>query len=223
MYKISEEVKKTFPEIHFGTMTVGNLTNTVTEDTFQRLKKDEIVKLKAVHEGYERSEFIKTNPAVFYRDYYKKFHKTYHLILQLESILKKDREVPEAGAFVEAMFIAEMKDFILTAGHNLEAVTFPLKLDMAKGGEEFMGISGINQVLTQGDLYLADEMGIISSVLNGPDYRTRIQENTKEVMYFAYGVQGITGQLLQKHLHQIGEYLEVYAPSVEYDTIQIWG
>lgn len=44
---------------------------------------------------------------------------------------------PSVAALVEAMFIAELKNLLLTAGHDLDAVELPLKLDIARGGERY--------------------------------------------------------------------------------------
>ena len=60
-----------------------------------------------------------------YDAYYRQFKKTYHVQLQLESILFKGKSIPSVAALVEAMFMAEMNDLLLTAGHDLDALHLP--------------------------------------------------------------------------------------------------
>ena len=60
-----------------------------------------------------------------YDTYYKRFKKTYHVQLQLESIVFKGKSIPSVAALVEAMFMAEIKNMLLTAGHDLEACRCP--------------------------------------------------------------------------------------------------
>ena len=68
-----------------------------------------------------------------YRDYYKRFDKTYHVQLQLESLLFKGKSIPSVAGLVDAMFMAEMKDWLLTAGHDLDSLQLPLRLEATTG------------------------------------------------------------------------------------------
>ena len=43
-----------------------------------------------------------------YQEHYKRFEKTYHVHLQLESIVFKGKPIPTSVALVEAMFMAEV-------------------------------------------------------------------------------------------------------------------
>ncbi len=222
MINISEDVRRLYPGIQFGSLVVKGLGKSTNKEAFTELKKEEISELIINYKDYERNKFINTEPMMQYRNYYKKYNKTYHLLLQLESVVLKGRSVPDAGAFVEAMFLAELKDLILTAGHDMDALSTPLNLKIAKGGESFTGISGQVQALSENDLYLEDQLGILSSIINGPDDRTRISSKTKRVMYFAYGVQNITRQQIMQHLNRIKDYLAIYAPDASFEDIMIW-
>ena len=62
-----------------------------------------------------------------YAAYYKRFKKTYHVQLQLESIAFKGKPIPSVAALVEAMFMAEVKNMLLTAGHDLDALQLPAR------------------------------------------------------------------------------------------------
>ncbi len=58
-------------------------------------------------------------PLPAYASYYRAFDKTYHVLGQLKSVAVKGKAIPSVAALVEAMFIAELHNGLLTAGHDL--------------------------------------------------------------------------------------------------------
>jgi len=50
------------------------------------------------------------------------------------------------------MFMAELKNFLLTAGHNLDVADLPIKLDVASGGEKYIQLSGQEKNLIHNDM-----------------------------------------------------------------------
>lgn len=84
-----------------------------------------------------------------YNTYYCRFKKSYQVQLQLESIAWKGKSIPSVSALVEAMFMAEMKNMLLTAGHDLDVLQLPLTLDVSKGTESYQLMRGVNKFLKQ--------------------------------------------------------------------------
>jgi DNA/RNA-binding domain of Phe-tRNA-synthetase-like protein len=162
-----------------------------------------------------------TEPICHYINYYKKFKNTYPVLLQLESILLKGKKITKVGAFIETMFLSEVSNLLLTAGHDADTMQKPFCIDIAKGGESFEGISGRNQIMTKDDLYLTDSENIVSSILNGPDYRTRITDKTKNALYFVYGVDGVSQEQIKKHFGDLKYYLSIFLPDCTIDYIDI--
>ena len=72
-------------------MTVHGLDANADRPHMETLKNEEIAKIKAVHNGYERKSFISSEPMYHYAAYYKRFDKTYHVLLHLEPVLLKTR------------------------------------------------------------------------------------------------------------------------------------
>ena len=126
-----------------------------------------------------------------YAEYYRQFKKTYHIQLQLESIVLKEKSIPSVAALVEAMFMAEMQDLLLTVGHDLDTVHLPLTLDVATGDETYTLLRGEEQILKPGDMMIRDQVGVISSILYGPDQRTQITPATSNVIFTVYAPPGI--------------------------------
>ena len=79
-----------------------------------------------------RRASIRKLPAVqAYTAYYRKFKKTYHVQLQIESVALKNKSLPRISALVSAMFAAELKNQLLTAGHDMSTIQLPLVLDLS--------------------------------------------------------------------------------------------
>jgi DNA/RNA-binding domain of Phe-tRNA-synthetase-like protein len=120
------------------------------------------------------------------------------------------------------MFMAEMQDLLLTAGHDLDALHLPLTLDVAKGTERYTLLRGDEQVLKAGDMMISDQDGVISSILYGPDRRTQLTPNTRNVIFTAYAPQGIDKQSVAGHLQGIKENVMVFAPQAQVELLNVY-
>ncbi len=222
MIKISPSVKSTFPESKFGMMIVSGLCSPIERAVMDNIIATEIEQMKSNNSGYKRKPAMTKEPLCHYAAYYKRYNKTYHVLGQLESVLLKGKSIPPVGIPVEAMFLAEVKNLLLTAGHDLEMIEGDLTVNIATEPLNYRGISGKEQQLIKNDLYLSDEKGILSSIMTGPDYRTRITESTQNALYFVYGVEGVTGPLILSHLKTISSYLLQAIPGVEVQSITVY-
>ncbi|KPI47862.1 hypothetical protein KW94_18165 [Clostridioides difficile] len=222
MLEISNKVKEMYPNIKFGVMAINITYSNPNKENFLFLKNSVTETILKQRPEYNRQEKIKTEPISNYIKYYKRFKKTYPVLLQLESLLLKSKGIPDVGITVESMFLAELKNLLLTAGHNLDKIELPLKIDVANGGEHFYGITGKEQVLTKHDLFLSDNIGILSSILNGPDNRTSITKDTKNILYFVYGVDGISEKQIQEHLSDIKDYVSSALSDLKVNSIDIF-
>lgn len=222
MLEISSKVKEIYPNIKFGVMIVNMTYSTPDKENFLLLKNAEIENIIAQNSEYNRKEKIKTEPISNYIRYYKKFKKTYPILLQLESLLLKSKGIPNVSIPVQAMFLSELKNLLLTAGHDIDKIESPLKIDLANGGEHFFGIGEREQALTKDDLFLSDKCGILSSILNGPDNRTQITKETKNILYFVYGPDGISENQIYNHLSDIKDYILSAFPDSKIDLIDVF-
>jgi DNA/RNA-binding domain of Phe-tRNA-synthetase-like protein len=184
-------------------------------------KKDAESQLRA---SFKAPADLKALPVISaYRDYYKRFKKSYHILAQLESIIFKAKPIPHVAALVEAMFMAELTNMLLTAGHDLDAVDLPARLDVAQGGEKYVRINGQEQELKAGDMIIADAEGVISSVIYGPDQRTRIMPATRKVLFTSYAVPGIGEEAVRRHLEGIESNVRIVAPDSKVELMKVYG
>ena len=161
-------------------------------------------------------------PLKTYHDYYKRFKKTYHVLLQLESIVFKNKSIPKIATLVEVMFMAELKNLLLTAGHNLDVADIPIKLDVASGGEKYTLLNGQEKELLSGDMMISDSQGIISSIIYGPDKRTQITSDIQNVLFTVYAPPGIEKSKVFLHLQDIQNYVHIISPESEVELLKVY-
>ena len=186
-------------------------------------KKDLEDTLRAQYSSYDRTSLRAIPVLASYRDYYKQFNETYHVQHQLESLVFKNRHIPKVAALVEAMFMAELKNLLLTAGHDLNAIESPLRIDVANGTESYIRMNGEGQTLKVGDMMIGDANGIVSCIIYGPDRRTRIRPETDRVVFTVYAPPGIEERDVSRHLEDIQENVTVIAPGASVKLLETFG
>jgi DNA/RNA-binding domain of Phe-tRNA-synthetase-like protein len=171
--------------------------------------------------GRSRAELKQIPTIQAYADYYKRFGKTYHVQLQLESILFKGKRIAGPSALVQAMFMAELKNMLLTAGHDLGGVRGDLTVDVATGTERYTLLGGGEQPLKPGDMFIRDEESILSSIIYGPDERTRVTSETCAVLFTVYAPAGIRKEELETHLSDLEANVRMFSPYAEVESREV--
>ena len=201
-----------------GIMALRNAANPNKSDTLESKKRGLENLLRS--QFSTKSELVALPIIQAYAAYYKTFRKSYHVLFQLESIALKGKSIPSVVPIVEAMFIAELKNRLLTAGHDLNALELPVTLDISKGHEQYTMLNGKEQSLKPRDMMMTDNQGIISSVIYGPDGRTRITQETKNPLFVVYAPPGVGEGQVIRHLQDIKEYIELFSPEVYVDSFE---
>ena len=219
---VSEEWRVAYPGAAVGTLHMRGVANPAHHAELDARKEELERRVRERYAGSDRAA-IKALPVLqAYAAYYKRFKKTYHVQLQLESVALKGRSIPRVAALVEAMFMAELDDLLLTAGHDLAQVRMPIRLDLAREGERFMRIDGQEQELKPGDMVIADREGILSSVIYGPDSRTQITAQTREALFTTYAPPGIGAEAVRRHLEAIRDNALLVAPQAEVILLDVY-
>jgi len=219
---ISDEIKKVYPKALLGILAIRNVCNPNQHEELDRCKLELENNLREKYAGLDKAYLKNMEPIKTFSDYYKRFKKTYHLLLQLESIVFKNKSIPKVSSLVEAMFMAELKNLLLTAGHDLDAIGLPIKLDVSNGGEKYTQISGQEKELIPNDMMVSDLQGIISSIIYGPDKRTQIKPVTRNVLFVVYAPPGIEKSKVFQHLQDIQNYVHIIAPKSEVELLKVF-
>jgi DNA/RNA-binding domain of Phe-tRNA-synthetase-like protein len=148
-----------------------------------------------------------------YHDYYKHFDKTYHVLLQVESIVFKSKVLPDVSPLVDACFAAEAETFILTAGHDGDKLKEPVRMDVSRPGDQITQMNGITKDIRAGDMVMRDAEGICCTILYGQDNRSPIASSTRHVLYVVYAPSGVPMESVELQLKRIEENVRLFCPS----------
>jgi DNA/RNA-binding domain of Phe-tRNA-synthetase-like protein len=101
---------------------------------------------------------------------------------------------------VDAHFMAEMCSGILVAVTDYDRIEGKIMLDVAGAGETCVGMGGRQFITKQGEIVLRDEKDIICVLCQGADEKTKVQDDTRNVLFYSYAVPGIDGMYLREGL-----------------------
>jgi DNA/RNA-binding domain of Phe-tRNA-synthetase-like protein len=214
---------KAFPDSHTGWLVLTNVSNPAHAPELESQKSALEADLRQLYAGYTREQLAQLPTIQAYQRYYKAFDKNYHVLFQLESVALKGKNLPGVAALVEAMFMAELQNQLLTAGHDLDTLQTPLRLDVSDGTETYTLLNGKTQQFKAGDMFIADAAGIISSILYGPDQRTCITPQTRQAAFAVYAPAGIHPVQLRQHMEQITANVRLFAHQTEVLNLQVLG
>lgn len=222
MFLTTDAWRGAFPGAHAGVLALSGVKNPERCAALEELKAKLEMDLRQRFEGMNRTA-LRAHPVLAaYERYYKRFDKTYHVQLQLESIVLKGRAIPSGAALVECMFMAEVNSLLLTAGHDLDAVQLPLWLDVARGTETYTLLRGSPQMPKAGDMMISDGEGIISSIVYGPDQRTQIRPATTRSVFTVYAPDGIEPYAVEAHLNEIRQHAQLIAPEAKVELLKVY-
>jgi DNA/RNA-binding domain of Phe-tRNA-synthetase-like protein len=121
------------------------------------------------------------------------------------------------------MFAAEIDTHLLTAGHDLAKLEQPLIADVTRQDERYVGIGGKPIEVKAGDLSIRDSQGIVSTVLYGPDQRTRLVAETESVLFTTYAPTGVSDSTVEQHLRGIEKLVRCAFPMARTEVLECRG
>lgn len=212
-FQVTDRWRAAYPDAHAGILIMENVANPAHQADLQARKEALEADLRA---RYTDKSEIAAHPIIeAYNAYYKRFEKSYHVRMQLESIVFKGKSLPNVAALVEAMFMAEISDHLLTAGHDLDSLQLPVTLDAASGDETYTPLRGEDVICKAGDMLMRDQAGVISSIIYGPDRRTPITAETRNVLFAVYAPAGVGSERVREHLDTIRENVLIVSPDAQ--------
>ncbi len=70
---------------------------------------------------------------------------------------------------------------------------------------------------------MADRRGVVSSVILGPDQRSRITVATRNVLFAVYAPSGVGSQAVRQHLERIRGNVGLITPAALLDALEVAG
>jgi len=208
----SDAWRAAHPGATIGLLELSGMDNTGPSAALNERKRLVEARLRERFQGYTRRDLLALPVLAAYDRYYARFGKTYHVLLQLESIVFKGKSLPDVLPAVDANFMAEVETLVLTASHDVARLRGPILMDVARTGEQMIQMNGNPKALRAGDMIMRDADGICCSILYGQDNRSPITRTTTGVLYVAYAPAGVPLEAVADQLRTIEEHVRLFAP-----------
>src|SRR5215217_1249529 len=206
--------RETHPGARVGLIAMRGVTNPPRNDHLNDLATTLETEVRSRIGSADRDAIRATSPLPAYAAYYKRWGQRYHVAMQLESVAQKGKALPRVAALVEAMFIAELRNLLLTAGHDLDALELPVRLTVGSG-ESYVAPKGQQTTVKVGDMVIADARGqVLSAIITGPSAVSRIGPETTAALFYAYAPPGVDPTQVDAHLDEIERNVRFIAPDI---------
>ena len=218
---VTDAWKAAHPGALIGILEVSQVDNAVASADLNERKRAVEASLRERYKGFARADFVSAPVMSEYVRYYKLFGKTYHVLLQLESIVLKGKPLPDVSPLVDANFIAEVETLVVTAGHDVANLRAPVCIDVSRAGDSLVQMGGSTKSMPAGDMVMRDAGGMSCSIIYGQDNRSPISSRTTHALYVAYAPSGVSETAVESQLRGILGYIRTFAPRcvVEQQTL----
>lgn len=218
---VTDEWHSAHPGATLGFLELSGVDNSRPSQELNELKRELEANLRERYQGFTRQAFLSLPVMSEYERYYKRFDKTYHVLLQLESLVLKGKNLPNVSPLVDTNFMAEMETLVLTAGHDVGRLHQPVLMDVSRAGDQIIQMGGTSRAIRAGDMIMRDAQGISCSIIYGQDNRSPISALTSHVLYVAYAPPGVPLVSLETQLSTITANIRLFSPTCVVERHQL--
>jgi len=181
---ITDAYRLRFPNLSFGIGTIQDCTYFEKSESFKLYKRELLRKMR------RRVNLVQIEEQI---TLYDQFFKEWGYPCPLPGHFKRTIEMgfPIVNLYIDTHIIAEMCHGILMAIQDLHRFHGEWRLDLANEGETFQGVSGRMLYCKEEEIVLRDETGIVCSLFQGPDFRTKIDASSKNIVVYVFTAPGI--------------------------------
>ena len=190
---VSQQYLETYPDVGFGLTVIRGCRHVLNPAGFDAYKRKLLRKMRRRDTLAQISGRIE-----IYADFFKQFGFDCPLTKHLRRTINSG--FPRYSLFVDAHFMAEMCAGILVAVTDYRKFDGNLQLDVADEEETCTGMGGRIFITKKGEIVLRDDKEIVCVLCQGADEKTRVREDTENVLFYAYAVPGIERAHLQEGL-----------------------
>jgi len=217
----THEWRISHPGAVIGLLELSGMDNAQPFSKLDERKRETEAILRERYRGFARQDFLSLPVMAAYQSYYKRFVKTYHVLLQLESIVLKGKNLPNVSPLVDANFAAEVDTLILTAGHDAEKLQAPICMDVSRAGDQIVRMNGEPKSMDAGDMVMRDANGVCCSIIYGQDNVSPISSGTTHALYVAYAPAGVPMDAVDAQLRKIEENIRLFCPTAHVEQRQL--
>jgi DNA/RNA-binding domain of Phe-tRNA-synthetase-like protein len=218
---VTDAWRQAHPGAQMGFLEISGVDNTRPAPALDQEKRAIEERMRENYAGFSRENFLDMPVMQAYHRYYRKFGYTYHVLLQLESVVLKGKSLPNVSPLVDANFAAELETLILTAGHDVDQLEAPVVIDVAREGDEIVQMNGNRKDVPVGDMLMRDAQGVACSILRGQDNCSPISKATTHVLYVSYIPDGVTDAQVRAQLDAMEKYVRFVSPNCVREQSQI--
>jgi DNA/RNA-binding domain of Phe-tRNA-synthetase-like protein len=192
-FLISPAYEVKYPGVAFGLTLIAGCKPLTDSVGFDHYKRKLLRKMRKREILAEISQRINT-----YDSFFQSFGFECPLTKHLQRTINSG--FPSYNVMVDAHFMAEMCAGILVAVTDYDRIEGRLTLDVAQEGETSVGMGGRKFTTKEGEIVLRDEKEIICVLCQGADEKTKVKDDTRNVLFYSYAVPGIDGVYLKEGL-----------------------
>jgi DNA/RNA-binding domain of Phe-tRNA-synthetase-like protein len=217
----TDDWRITHPGAVIGLLELSSVDNSHPSSALDARKRETEARLRERYQGFARADFLSLPVMAAYQKYYKRFTKTYHVLLQLESLVLKGKSLPDVSPLVDANFTAEVDTLVLTAGHDVAKLVAPIVMDVSRAGDQITRMSGEPKLMDAGDMVMRDATGVVCSIIYGQDNVSPISSATTHALYVAYAPVGVPAETVENHLWKIEENVRLFCPTTRVEQSRL--
>ena len=192
-FSISPSYMAQYQGVGFGLALISGCQNSANPPGFNLYKRKLLRKMR------KRETLAQISGRI---DIYDQFFRSFGHECPLPKHLKRtvNSGFPKYNLVVDTHFIAEMCAGILVAVTDYDRFDGGLTLDLALEGEICRGMGGRHITTGKGEIVLRDERAIVCVLCQGADEKTRVKDDTRNVLFYGYAVPGIESRYLKEGL-----------------------
>ena len=195
-----------------GLLEISDVANMSASPALDQQKREIEARLRERYVGFTRTDFLALPVMAAYDRYYHRFDKTYHVLLQLESIALKGKNLPNVTPLVDANFMSEVDSLVLTASHDADRLQDEIWMDVARPGDQMVQMNGALKAALVGDMLMRDAHGVCCSIIYGQDNLSPLKQESTHALYVAYVPAGVPTGQVEEHLQQIWKNILLFSP-----------
>ena len=200
---ITDAYRHRFPELAFGIGTIQACTYIEKSEALKLYKRDLLRKMRRRANLAQIQQWI---------NLYDQFFKEWGYPCPLPGHFKRavDMGFPIVNLYIDTHIMAEMCHGILMAIQDLDRFHGGWRLDLAHEGETFQGVSGRILSCKEEEIVLRDEIGTVCSLFQGPDFRTKVDASSSNIVVYIFTAPGIQEEQVSNGLQLAIEILEKF-------------
>jgi DNA/RNA-binding domain of Phe-tRNA-synthetase-like protein len=191
VFSKSAKYKSRYPEVAFGLTLISGCRNLFNPPGFDQYKRKLLRKMR------RRETLVRITDRI---GIYARFFESFGFECPLPKHLKRtvNSGFPRYNLMVDAHFMSEMCAGILVAVSDYNYFDRKLTLDLAEEGEICVGMGQRDLKTREGEIVFRDEEGIVCVLCQGADEKTRVRDNTRDVLFYAYAVPEIEARYIKE-------------------------